>query len=185
MRAIFIPLLLLASSACANQSASARAATHEQAEADSLFARPWHWDDENGAPVSFATWRGAPLVVSAIYTSCTSTCPLTIEKLRAVDAAFRRKNQRAEFVLVTLDPHTDTPERLRSFRESRQIPAGWHLLRGSDADTQALGRLLHVRAVYDSAHIIHDARIAVFDERGQLKRNFRGWAFRDDDAELE
>jgi protein SCO1/2 len=185
IQAVITLVLACTLSSCASPSSGLPRAESEPTQGESLFARPWVWNDEQGAAVGFFKWRGTPLVVSAIYTSCTSTCPLTIEKLRKVDAAFRRKNRAVEFLLITLDPHTDTPDRLRRFKESSKLPERWHLLRGSDKETQELSRLLHVRAVFDDAHIIHDVRIAVFDEQGQLKRSFRGWTFQDDDAVIE
>jgi hypothetical protein len=37
--------------------------------------------------------------------------------------------------------------------------------------------MLGVRATYDDEHIDHDVRIAVFDARGRLVRDFAGWDF--------
>src|SRR4051794_34477729 len=82
----------------------------------SLFQPRWHWQDEYGKDISFSRWRGAPVVVTVIYTSCKLRCPMTIVKLKKLDAAFTRKGQRAHFVLVTLDPSNDTPERLLDYK---------------------------------------------------------------------
>jgi protein SCO1 len=147
-----------------------------------LFAQPWRWTDERGAEVTFAAWRGVPLVVAPFFTSCTTRCPLTLEKLRDVDEAFRRKGVLGQFVLVTLDPATDSSERLARFKATRHLPDAWHILRGSLDDTRALGRSLGVRAMYDDGHIDHDVRIAVFDGAGRRVRDFGGWDFDPDQA---
>jgi cytochrome oxidase Cu insertion factor (SCO1/SenC/PrrC family) len=147
-----------------------------------LFDRPWRWTDEKGADVVFSRWRGAPLIVTAVYTSCTERCPLTVEKLRRVDDALRRRKIDTQVVLVTLDPDHDTLERLQHFKESRNVPASWRLLRGGLEETRELARMLRVRAIYDDGHIDHDVRIAVFNGEGLLVRSFTGWDFDDNDA---
>lgn len=127
-------------------------------------------------------FRGTPLIVTGIYTSCTERCPLTVEKVRRVDAAFHRHGIDDQVVLFTLDPENDTVDRLRRFRTARNAPAGWHLLRGNREQTHEFARLLRMSAIYDDSHIDHDVRIAVFDGEGRLVRNFEGWAFDENDA---
>jgi protein SCO1 len=123
-----------------------------------------------------------PLVVTAIYTSCTERCPLTVEKLKRVDEAFRRHHVDDQVVLVTLDPERDTVERLRRFKAARNMPPSWHLLRGDLEQTREVARSLRLSAVYDDGHIDHDVRIAVFDRDGRLVRSFEGWSFDENDA---
>jgi protein SCO1/2 len=142
-------------------------------ETRSLFAAPWVFTDEQGAPVTLDHWRGAPIFVSMVFTNCTSACPLTIDKLREVAAAFKREGRPATFVLVTLDPTNDTPDQLRRFKASRDLPADWHLLRASDETTRALADLLQIKVV-DNAHIFHDSRIVVFDGSGLLAGQLHG-----------
>ena len=142
-------------------------------ETRSLFAAPWVFTDEQGAPVTLDHWRGAPIFVSMVFTNCTSACPLTIDKLREVAAAFKREGRPATFVLVTLDPTNDTTDQLRRFKASRDLPADWHLLRASDETTRALADLLQIKVV-DNAHIFHDSRIVVFDGSGLLAGQLHG-----------
>jgi protein SCO1 len=175
--AIVLPLVFVG---CGQ--ATAPVAPEAASPGASLFERPWRWTDERGSEVAFSRWRGAPLIVTAVYTSCTERCPLTVEKLRKVDDAFRRSGIDGQIVLVTLDPAQDTLERLQRFREARHLPSSWHTLRGSLEETRELGRLLRVRATYDDGHIDHDVRIAVFDHDGRLVRNFEGWDFDENDA---
>ncbi len=95
------------------------------------------WTDERGEAVGLERFRGTPVVFTAFFTSCTVRCPLTISKLREVDEAFRKRGSSVPIVLVTLDPHTDTADRLLRFKEERHLPDNWHLLRGGDAATRA------------------------------------------------
>jgi protein SCO1 len=162
-------------------------ATPVASPSSSLFREPWRWTDEHGELVRFSKWRGSPLVVSMFFRSCTERCPLTVEKLRRIEAAFAKKNRTAQFVLVTLDPKSDTPSRLLAFKEGEHLSEGsFHLLNGGDAETRALGRLLGVHpSAIDEAHIDHEVRIAVFDAKGILMRSFAGWGFDDADAVIQ
>jgi protein SCO1/2 len=81
------------------------------------------------------------------------------------------------FLLVTLDPATDTPERLARFKRANDLPENWHLLTGNDEDTKRLARTLAVNAMRDEGHIDHDVRIAVLDAEGRVVKSFGGWDF--------
>jgi protein SCO1 len=148
-----------------------------------LLDEPWVWTDEQGVSVSLGAWKGGPLVVTAFFTTCNTRCPLTVEKLHALDAALQKKGIVGTFALVTLDPQSDSVDRLRRFKESHGLPPSWHMLTAGLEQTRALARSLGLRAMYDDGHIDHDVRIAVFDSTGRLVRNFAGWDF-DENAVL-
>jgi cytochrome oxidase Cu insertion factor (SCO1/SenC/PrrC family) len=105
-----------------------------------------------------------------------------VEKLRAVDEAFRKEGRSFSVVILTLDPAVDTPERLQRFKRERGLPAHWHFFRGSDADTRALARALRVDPAFDVGHIDHNVRILVLDAGGYAARAFSGWDFAPDEA---
>jgi protein SCO1/2 len=141
----------------------------------SVFDEPDTWTDETGRPVVFAQWRGRPLVLTAFFTQCRATCPRTIARLRTIYDAARGGTPAPEFVLVTLDPERDTPDRLRRFKAESGLPASWHLVVGSVDATRAILDLLDVHVLASDAHIVHDGRIAVFDPQGRLAHRYGGW----------
>jgi protein SCO1 len=142
-----------------------------------ILAQAGAWTDENGKGVTLASFRGAPFVLSAFFTTCTLKCPMTIQKLQEIDRAYRKHGPPVPIVLLTLDPRNDTPERLQRYRREHDFPDNWRFLRGSDSDTRILARSLHVDPAYDEGHIDHDVRIAVFDAGGRELRAFEGWGF--------
>ena len=147
----------------------------------SLFEKPWLWKDERGDVVAFSKWRGTPEIVAMFYASCTFRCPLTLAKLRRVEAAFSRRAVPVHFLLVTLDPRADTPDRLRDFKRSQQLAeATWDLLAGGDVETRELSRLLGVRPSHGDSHIDHDVKVAIVDARGILLETLDGWHFDED-----
>jgi protein SCO1/2 len=144
---------------------------------DSLFDHPWIWLDDRGERVELAQWRGTPFVLAAIFTTCQETCPRTVAKLREIYDQFAREHRAAEFVVVTIDPETDTPARLRAFRKERNLPDAWHLLTGGTQETQQLADLLGVHIMtmdtgVDVAHMVHDSKIVMFDGDGVSTSEF-------------
>jgi protein SCO1/2 len=168
MRAFPMAVVVLALAACASQGNAVRTAPG----GPTLFDRPWVWSDEAGQPVRLAQWAGSTLVLSAFFTSCGRTCPLTVEKLRRVEEAYRAAGRRAEFVLVTIDPGTDDPQALARYKREHHLPDAWHLLRGSAAQTEDLTDLLDVHVLELTDHRVHSARIVVFDGRGAAALSF-------------
>jgi protein SCO1/2 len=138
----------------------------------SLFRYPWIWTDEQGKSMTFARWQGEPVVVAVMFTSCRKTCPQTLRTLRKVYATFSRERPSAQFLLVTLDPATDTPERLRQFKQSEGLPETWHLLTGTETQTRDLTDVLDIHVMDLDPHLVHEGKIVVFDRRGMPERSF-------------
>jgi protein SCO1/2 len=175
------PLVLLSlmgstALACAALSAGP---TQASRRSSSLYDLPWVFHDEADHPVRFADWSGTPLLVAPFYTSCQLRCPRTIDKLREVEATLARAGRPATILLVTLDPETDTPARLKAYKASRSLPASWHLLAGTRREAAELSRRFGVHPAYDDGHIDHEVRVAVVDARGHVVRVLAGWGFDD------
>jgi protein SCO1/2 len=168
---------------CLSLQESPREAEAPHIARTSLFRHPWVWTDELGSSVTFADWRGQPLVVTAMFTSCRATCPRTMKKLRDLQTAMTSQGRSAQFLLVTLDPTNDTPARLRAFKESQELPAAWHFLSGTPEETQELADVLDIHLLAADSHLIHDGRIVMFDEQGMPTRSFSGYSL-DDEAPL-
>jgi protein SCO1/2 len=84
--------------------------------------------DQKGRLDSFARYRGRPVVVSVVFTACTQSCPLILQRLaEAVDVA-REALGPESFSIVTLglDPGVDTPDRLEAYARSQGAALeGW------------------------------------------------------------
>jgi protein SCO1/2 len=182
MRLAASVVVLLASSACGGGDGRAPA-TPEPTSAAPTDALDLRWQDEQGAAVTFATFRGAPLVVTMFYRGCQMRCPTTLAKLRSVEAAFAKAGRPVQFALVTLDPQNDSVGHLAAFKRAHTLDdASWHLLRGDDHATRSLNRYLRIHAVHDDNHIDHDVTILLLDARGVPVRRYTGWDFADEDV---
>ena len=72
---------------------------------------------DDGKPVDFSKEidDGRPVVLSFIYTSCTTVCPLTSHTLSQLQDMLGSARSTVHLVSVTIDPEFDTPARLRDY----------------------------------------------------------------------
>lgn len=136
--------------------------------------------DQNGAPLSFASYRGQPLIVSLVYTACASVCPVTTQRL--IDAVDEARNviggDRFAVLTVGFDARNDTPARMRQFASQQGISEeNWKV---ASADAATILALLHDLG-FSYASIAggfdHITQTTVIDREGKVYRHVYGEDF--------
>jgi len=124
----------------------------------------WQTDEEDS--LALADFRGGPVALAMVYADCGTACPLIVQDMKRLGKA---ADVPLRYVLVSLDPERDTPERMRAFRHMHAIGDGWTMLRGSEDDVQTLAALLGVRYRPDSdGTIAHSNIITLLDGHGDV-----------------
>jgi protein SCO1 len=83
--------------------------------------------------------KGKTVVVSFIYTSCPDICPLTTARMAMVkDELGTAMGRDVFFVSITVDPETDTPERMKAFADAFNTGPGWLFLTGKPSNIFAI-----------------------------------------------
>ena len=77
--------------------------------ARSLYQAPLAWRNDRGESVTLDRWKGTPVVLTMVFTSCQATCPLTMGKLVEIQKKLDREKVAAEFVIVSFDPAVTAP----------------------------------------------------------------------------
>lgn len=75
--------------------------------------------------------KGKVVVISSFMATCPSACPpknRNLEKLQA--AAGDRLGKDVLILSISVDPVTDTPERLKEYAKTYHAKPGWHFLTG-------------------------------------------------------
>ncbi|HEX8275465.1 MAG TPA: SCO family protein [Longimicrobiaceae bacterium] len=123
------------------------------------------WRDQLGRERTLGSLAGRVQVVSMVYTYCGRTCPQVLLDMKRIEGA---TGSGAGFVLVSIDPERDTPDRLRTFAEGARLdPARWTLLSGGDV--LELAALLGVKYRRESAtELSHSNVLVVLDRRGEI-----------------
>jgi protein SCO1 len=121
--------------------------------------------DKNGQGVAFPrdVVGDRIVVVNFIFTSCQTLCPLASATFKlAQDRLGAHMKDDVRLITLTLDPLTDTPQRLREFADQFEPGSSWLWLTGKAMDVQAVLRGLGVSydnfAAHAPATLIGDAR---------------------------
>jgi protein SCO1/2 len=102
---------------------------------------------------------GRIAIVTGFFTTCSSMCPITQEKLAQVAKLLgSRLGKDVVIVSVSVDAENDTPSRMKSWGEKFRIGAGWTLLSGNrtEVDTllKSLGLFVQLPQRHQSALMI-------------------------------
>ena len=156
------------------------------ASSSSLYdAKLGDWKDSNGQTVQLDKFKGKKVVMSMVYTSCKSACPLMIKKLTKIDKRLKEQKIAATFVVVTFDAKYDTPSKLKTFREHQGASDDhWNFLVGSEKDTGFLSNLLEInfkRNPIDQT-INHDNKVILLNEKGEIIHTLEGLAYDPEDS---
>ena len=137
----------------------------------SIFNLPSEWTTHKNEDITLDSLRGNVIVLVMVYTSCKAACPRLVSDMKNIHKQLKDNNpDRLKMVLVSIDPKTDTPERLNSFAIENQIDQKpWLLLRSTEGNTRELANVLAVK--YKSISPIdfsHSNIISIFNTEGEL-----------------
>ena len=136
--------------------------------------------DATGRRVAFGDFRGKPLVISLVYTSCYQICPMTTRHLVQAVAKAREALGEKSFhaILVGFDAKTDTPEAMRYFAAQQGVPEqGWSVLSIDAENVEALARDLGFTYFPSAAGFDHIIQTTIADAGGRIYRQVYGQVF--------
>lgn len=176
-------LMLLLLSGCNNDNSektSTEVSTSEkltEIPALSIHHLPATWTNQHGKQLQLENLKGKVLVMVMIYSQCKAACPRLVADMRNLEQQMDKKDlDRLRFVLVSIDPEYDTPERMKAFaKENRMEEEHWLFLRGNEETTREFAAVLAVNYKRISPiDFTHSNIISVFDEEGVLVHQREG-----------
>jgi protein SCO1/2 len=138
--------------------------------------------DSKGEPLPLEAYRGRPLVVSLVYTSCSSVCPVTTQHVLQAVRKARQVVGTDAFAVLTLgfDARRDTPAQLDAFARIQGIDlSDWRL---ASADAGTIEALLgDLGFSFDAAAggFEHITQTTILDADGRVYRQVYGDSFPD------
>lgn len=136
--------------------------------------------DPAGNPLALSRYRGRPLVVSLIYTSCSHTCPVITQTLARTVTAARAALGGESFGVVTVGFNTrvDTPVRMRAFQQAQGIDLpGWTFLSADETAIDGLAEDLGFVYFPSANGFDHLAQTTIIDGEGRVYRQIYGEDF--------
>ena len=125
--------------------------------------------DQDGEPISMREFRGDPVIVTFLYTTCEDTCPLQAQTIRG---ALDQLGHDVPAIAIAVDPPRDTPERARAFLVEQRAIGRLDFVLGSRAELRRLWEGFAIRP--QSVTQEHQARITLVDRRGYQRVGYPG-----------
>ncbi|KYG73026.1 SCO family protein [Roseivirga echinicomitans] len=174
---IFAISLTILFSSCGSQKKQEVAEVSKDISELSIYNLPSVWTSQNNESTELKDLRGDVLVMVMIYTTCQVACPRLVADMRDIESKLpNNKKKNVKFVLVSIDPETDTPERLKEFAIENEMDSDqWLFLRGSEDDTREFAAVLAVNYKKISPmDFSHSNIISVFNQEGELVHQKEG-----------
>jgi cytochrome oxidase Cu insertion factor (SCO1/SenC/PrrC family) len=111
--------------------------------------------DQNGRKVRFYTdlVKGKTVAINFIFTTCTTICPPLGATFARVQKDLGDKVGRdVRFISISVDPATDTPERLKAWGAKFRAGDGWTFLTGDKPQLDELLRALGASSARPEDH---------------------------------
>lgn len=138
---------------------------------ESIFNLTSKWKTQDNKTIEIKDFKGKVTVMVMIYTSCKAACPRLVADMRDIESKMPKdKLSDLNFVLVSIDPEVDNPERLKAFAKANFMDAPhWTFLQGTKSTVQEFANVLAVKykqiAPLDFSH---SNIISVFNKEGEL-----------------
>lgn len=140
---------------------------------------PFALQDSEGAPFTHENLKGYWTLMFFGYADCPEICPTTLATASGVWRAFPEQSPHpnARFVFVSLDPKTDTPQKLKTFL-TRFNPT-FIGLTGEETEVNNLSKFMNIYSWTDpklndkgQKIIDHSATLLLINPEGQLQALF-------------
>ena len=96
--------------------------------------------DQNGKQLRFYNdlIKGKTVAINFIFTTCTTICPPLTATFRRVQQDLAQSEPAAQLISVSVDPATDTPQRLHDFAGKFKAGPGWTFVTGDKVEIDSL-----------------------------------------------
>jgi protein SCO1 len=123
--------------------------------------------DQDGRPAALAAYRGRPVIVTFMYSTCKDTCPLMADQIRG---ALDELGRGVPTLAVSVDPRGDTPLNAKTFLARHGLTSRARFLLGTRAQLAPVWRAYGIRPQTSSD--AHSAYVVLVDKRGRQRVAF-------------
>lgn len=149
----------------------------ENLDPASIFNLSSNWETPDGTKIHLEDLKGKVLTMVMIYTSCKTACPKLTADMKVIEAKVGHQNlEDLRYVLISIDPKNDTPEKMREFIKNFHLEGKqWLFIRSDEDNTRELANVLAVKYKQISPmDFSHSNIISVFSKDGLLVHQQEG-----------
>ena len=137
---------------------------------EGLRAPDFTLTNQDGDRISMRGFRGQPVIVTFLYTTCEDTCPVQAQTIRG---ALDELGEDVPAIAIAVDPPRDTPDRARAFLSEQRALGRLDFVLGSRAELKRVWDGYYVRP--QSVTQEHNARFTLVDEKGFQRVGYPGF----------
>jgi protein SCO1/2 len=123
--------------------------------------------DQDGEQVRMDEYRGRPVAVTFVYSTCEDTCPALVDQVRG---ALDDSGLDVPLLAVSVDPANDTPARARRFLAERRMTGRARFLLGSARELAPVWKGYGVQP--QTGDLDHSATVVLVDAEGRQRVGF-------------
>jgi protein SCO1/2 len=120
--------------------------------------------DQDGKTVSLSSYRGRPVILTFMYSTCRDTCPLTAQQIKG---AMDDLGHDVPALAVSVDPAQDTPSRARRFLLRQGLTGRMRFLLGDRAQLAGIWKAYGIEP--QGRAFDHSAYVLLIDRRGRQR----------------
>lgn len=117
--------------------------------------------DQNGKTATLAQYRGEPVILTFMYSTCKDTCPLTAQQIRG---ALDQLGQDVPTLAISVDPANDTPLNAKRFVNQQSLTGRMRFLLGSQQQLQPIWKAYGIAP--QGKAFDHSAYVVLVDAKG-------------------
>jgi protein SCO1/2 len=128
---------------------------------DGVRAPEFALENQDGDTVRMSDFRGAPVIVTFLYTTCDETCPPQAQQIKG---ALDQLGHDVPVLAIAVDPEADTPDAARAFLSEQRMTGRMDFVLGSEPELRPLWDAYAIQPQLPGAE--HQARIVLVDGDG-------------------
>lgn len=145
--------------------------------------------NQEGEIYSHNELEGKIYVANFFFTSCPSICPKMMTNMKKFANAFKMDDE-VKIVSFTVDPETDTVEKLKKYADKNRINAKqWNLLTGDKETIYELGVYGYLLSAQEDAlapgGFLHSSQFILIDKEKRIRGIYEGTKVKEIDRMIE
>ena len=123
--------------------------------------------DQDGDMASLHQYRGQPVILTFMYSTCQNTCPIMADQIRG---AMNDLGHDVPALAVSVDPGNDTPLNAKRFLLKHALVGRMRFLVGSRAQLAPIWKAYGIQP--QGSKFDHSAYVLLIDKRGRQRVGF-------------
>jgi protein SCO1/2 len=120
--------------------------------------------DQDGHLTTLKQFRGSPVILTFMYSTCRDTCPLTADQIRA---ALDDVGRDVPTLAISVDPANDTPLNAKRFLRERTMTGRMRFLLGDRAQLAPIWKSYFIQP--QAKGFEHSAYVLLLDRSGRRR----------------